>query len=131
VLHAKIASENDTLGGTILVDPRFVEVAQDERGKEFWITVTNLADVPLTPTLVSRPYDVFEIDYSDKAMKPGESTKMKIRVEKESKVKTAKKSFTFEFDDAKRTRFTLPVQLVMEDRQAIKPTSGSGTAGGE
>jgi hypothetical protein len=123
--------QNDTLGGTIIVDPPFVEVAQDEVGKEFEVKLTNISDVPLTPWLVSGPYDVFDIDYSDKAIKPGGSTKVTVSVRKGNKVKTAKKSFTFEFDDAKRTRFTLPVQLLLEDRQAIKPTTNPGSGGGK
>jgi hypothetical protein len=123
--------QNDTLGGAIIVDPPFVEVAQDEVGKEFEVTVTNISDVPLTPRLVSGPYDVFEIDYSGKAIKPGGSTNMTVRVRKGNKVKTAKKSFTFEFDDAKRIRLTLAAQLLLEDRQAIKPTSNPGSAAGK
>jgi hypothetical protein len=118
-------SQTDTLGGIILVDPPYVVVAQDERRKEFEVTVSNFSDVALTPRLVAGPYEVFEIEFSDKAIKPGGSMKLVIRVDPASKVKTAKKSFTFEMDDAKRTRFTLPVQLVMEERQAIKPTGGS------
>jgi hypothetical protein len=113
----------------MIVDPPFVEVAQDEVGKEFEVSVTNISDVPLTPRLVAGPYDVFEIDYSGKAIKPGGSANMTVRVRKDNAAKTAKKSFTFELDDAKRTRFTLPVQLLLEDRQAIKPTSNPGSDG--
>lgn len=123
--------QNDTLGGTIIVDPQFVEVAQDEVGKEFEVTLTNISDVPLTPRLIAGPYDIFEIEYSGKAIKPGGSTNMTVRVRKDNKAKTAKKSFTFEFDDAKRTRFTLPAQLLLEERQAIKPPSNPGSGGGK
>ena len=124
-------SQTDTIGGIILVDPPIVKMAQDERHKEFEVTVTNLAEVPLTPALVSMPYEVFEIDYSSKAVKPGESTRIKIRLMDGAKVQTAKKSFTFGFDDARRTRFSLPVQLLKETRQAIQATSSSGSSGGK
>ena len=93
--------------------------------------MTNISDVPLTPRLVSGPYDVFDIDYSGKAIKSGGSTNMTVRVKNGNKVKTAKKSFTFEFDDAKRTRFTLAAQLLLEERQAIRPTSNPSSGGGK
>lgn len=130
-LHSRIIPQTDTIGGIILVDPPIVDVAQDERHEEFEVRVTNLAEVPLTPSLISAPYDVFQIDYSDGAIKPGESTEMKIRLMDGTRVQTAKKSFTFEFDDPKRTRFSLPVQLLKETRQAIQGDSPSGTSGGK
>jgi hypothetical protein len=129
-LHANIARHVDTLGGIILTDPPFVDVTQDERDREFEVTVTSLADVPLSLKLVSAPYEVFEIEYSSKAIMPGESTTMKIRITEGAKVKTAKKSFTFELDDAKRTRFTVPVRLLAENRQAIQPTAKPEKPGG-
>ncbi|MFH1894124.1 MAG: hypothetical protein ABIK83_15745 [Candidatus Zixiibacteriota bacterium] len=37
---------------------------------------------------------------------------------------TAKKSFTFELNDPKRTRFTIPVQFTREIDQPLKAASG-------
>ncbi len=130
ILHATVAGQNDTIGGILLVDPPFVDIAQDERDREFDVMVTNLAEVPLTPTLVSAPYEVFEIDYVNRAIPPGESARMKVRVTDGTEVNTAKKSFTFEFDDARRTRFSLPVELRATPRQAIEPTESTGGSGG-
>lgn len=128
-LHSNVLSENDTIGGIMLVDPPIVEVAQDEREDEFKVTMTNLAEVPLTPALVSAPHEVFEIDYSNKAIEPGESIDVKVRIMDGTEVQTAKKSFTFEFDDARRTRFSLPVQLLKETRQALQAGSSQAGAG--
>lgn len=122
-LKSYILPKNDST--TVLpmaVDPEIVKFKQDERDKVHVVTVTNLSEVPLTPKLVSAPHEYFEVNHSEQVIKPGKSIKMKFHVMKGTKAKTAKKSFTFELNDAKRTRFTIPVQLVVENKQAIKPT---------
>lgn len=130
-LQSHIVHDTDTLGGLLLVDPPSLEFAPEDRGRVLEVTVTNVSEEPIAPTLVSAPYNVFDVDFSDKAIGPGESTKMTVKVLNDTRLKTAKRSFTFEFDDPKRTRFSLPVALVLKKSEPVKPTEATHSGGGK
>ena len=129
LLSSNVISRTDTIAGIIVVDPPFIKIAQDERDVIFGVSFTNVSDVPLTPRLVSAPHEVFEIKYPSGPIDPGGSIKIEVHLKAGTEAKTAKKSFTFEFDDPARTRFTLPVQLLLEERRAVRP-AGSAEASG-
>lgn len=113
------------------MNPPSLEFAPEDRGRPVKVTVKNVSEEPISPTLVSAPHNVFAIDFSDKAIGPGESTTMTVSVLSETKLKTAKKSFTFEFDDPKRTRFSLPVELVLKKGEPGDPADDAHSGGGE
>jgi len=106
------------------IDPPIVDIKKDQRTEKFSVTITNLSDVALTPHLVSKPHKAFRYEYAEQAVDPGKSTTMSVWVAEDMDAATAKKSFTFELNDAKRTRFTIPVQISKETDQPLKAASG-------
>ena len=115
LLHARIYSPKDTLL-PIKVEPPAVSIMPDQFDKEFEVTVSNITDVALTPKLIAVPHGTFAIEYSEKPIKPGAAMKMVFTVSEAPEAKTVKRSFTFELNDAKRTRFTIPIEITRKKK---------------
>ncbi len=77
----------------------------------------------LTPKLVDGPHGIFDIEYPTKPIKSGATGEIVVTLKKDTEAPIAKKSYTFEFDNPKRTRFTIPVELLRDNKQAMTPTS--------
>lgn len=90
---------------------------------DYKVKFTNTSDMALTPRLVGGPKEIFDIEYPTKPVKPGETGEIIVTLKKDTEAPIAKKSYTFEFDDPKRTRFTIPVELLRDNKQAMTPTS--------
>ncbi len=80
--------------------------------------------------MVNAPGGDFIVNYSDKPIKPGGSTRLTIKAVKGYEPKLTKKSFTFELNDAKRTRITIPVRTVKPKAKVLQQ-SGAGKTGGK
>jgi hypothetical protein len=117
----------------MVIDPAILRIQRDSVRAEYKVKLTNRSDVPLTPKLICTPPRDFEMRYAHKAIKPGESTDITIRVSDLFEAQTSKKTFTFEFDDAARTRFSVPVEIGTfqppQTATGAQPASG-GTPGG-
>jgi len=122
-LHSNIRPADDSIS-VIKIDPPIVDIKRDQRSEKFNVTITNLSDVALTPQLVSKPHEAFRYEYAEHAVDPGQSTTMSVWVAEDLDAETAKKSFTFELNDPKRTRFTIPVQFTKKIAQPLKAASG-------
>lgn len=122
-LHSNIRPADDSIS-LIKIDPPIVDIKKDQRQEKFSVTITNLSEMALTPQLVSKPHEAFELEYSQQAVDPGKSTTLSVWVAEDLAAQTVKKSLTFELDDAKRTRFTIPLQLSSEVDQPLKAASG-------
>ena len=77
--------------------------------KEVKFRITKVSDKPLAPTMVSMAHDYFEVELP-KSIAAGESGEARLILKEFSMDKEFEKSFTFEFDDAAGTRFTVPVK---------------------
>ncbi len=85
--------------------------------------ITNVSDEDLDMKLVSAPYGYFQLDLPD-VIKAGESVECKLMVNPEYLEKTFEKSLTFEFSDATKTRFSVPiVRRLIGQRKAVKSTA--------
>ena len=116
----------------IVIEPPVIEIGSDEMAGQYTIIVKSTSDVPLTPRLVAGPESDFIIDYSGKPIKPGATTKMTVRIADDYEPRIIKKSFTFELDDARRTRFTIPVRTVKPKANPLQPSSqGASNTGGK
>lgn len=107
----------------VVIEPPVIEFDKDKVKGQHTITVKSVSDVPLTPKLVAGPETDFIIDHSGKPIKPGAATGMTVRLADDYEPRIIKKSFTFELDDAKRTRFTIPVRTVKPKTNPLQPSS--------
>jgi len=105
------------------VSPTKLEFGQEEHGTTYSVKVRNTSDNPLSLNLIDGPPDIFDVEYPSKPIKPGKTEDIKITLKKDTEAPIAKKSYTFEFDDPLKTRFTIPVHLLRENKQAMTPTS--------
>jgi uncharacterized protein YqfB (UPF0267 family) len=109
-LKGKIYTEHDsthliTLSqGSIEFDPETI----DNRVE---IEVHNQSDEKLKMTLIDDPEAFLDIEVSGKDIKPGKERKIKVRIAEDCEVDHFKKSFTFELNDAEKTRYTIPIEL--------------------
>jgi len=121
-LHSNVRPVDDSLS-PMRIDPPIVDITKDRRGDKFDVTITNLTDLTLTPHLVAVPLEGFDHEYAETALAPGKSAKMTVWVDQAYETETAKKSFTFELNDPKRTRFTIPVQVTADVGTPLKEVS--------
>ena len=71
-------------------------------------TITNVSDQPLTPRLVSVPRSLLSVSLP-KSIPPGGSDQATINVKRAGLNKAFEKSITLGFNDAAKSRFTVPV----------------------
>jgi len=122
-LHSNVRPVDDSLS-PMKIDPPIVDITKDRRGDKFDVTMTNLTDLTLTPHLIASPTAGFDYEYTEAPLEPGKSTSMTVWVDKGFEVETAKKSFTFELNDPKRSRFSIPVQITAEVSNPLKAAAG-------
>ncbi len=107
----------------VVIEPSVIEIGSDQVAGQYTVVVKSVSDVPLTPKLVAGPESDFIIAFSGKAIKPGATTEITVRLTNDYEPRIIKKSFTFELDDAKRTRFTIPVRTVKPTTNPLQPSS--------
>jgi len=99
----------------VIVTPYKLDVSQiSERpitGGDF--TVTNRTDQPLEATLVSGWNPLFTLKLPE-TIPPGESAPGHLTLTEEGRGRTFEASFTFELNDAKKSRFTVPVKRTLK-----------------
>jgi hypothetical protein len=122
-LHSNVRPVDDSLS-PMKVDPPIVDITKDRRGDKFDVTITNLTDLTLTPHLVATPIDGFDYTYTESPIEPGKSAGLTVWVDKTFEAATAKKSFTFELNDPKRSRFSVPVQVTTDVGTPLKAAAG-------
>lgn len=87
--------------------------------------ITNVSDKPLKLTLVSSHPNFFEVKLP-KEIKPGQVGEGLLTLTKIAIEQSFEKSFTFELNDEKATRFTVPVKRTLQ--MASKPADSAATA---
>jgi hypothetical protein len=87
--------------------------------------ITNVSDKPLRPKMVSTHPDFFDVKLP-KEIKPGQTGEGLLTLTEKAIGKSFEKSFTFEFNDEKTTRFTVPVKRTMQ--MAAKPADSVSKA---
>jgi len=70
--------------------------------------------------------NLFKIRIPDPDLKPGEKTKLMVKLNRRADLEKFEKCITFELDDKNKTRFTIPVKKmpVTEKKPLVKPPSG-------
>jgi len=57
--------------------------------------------------------DLFRIKLSDSNLKPGEKTKLMVKLNRHADLETFDKAITFEINDANKTRFSIPLKKTL------------------
>ena len=84
---------------------QFGEKVRDEMS----FNIENVSDMDLVPSLIDYPSELFEVELPDK-IKAGKTEKAKLRLKDDALDLNYDKSFTIEFNDEAKTRFTIPVR---------------------
>lgn len=87
--------------------------------------ITNVSDKSLKPTIVSTHPDFFVVKLP-KEIKPGQTVEGLLTLTEKAIGQSFEKSFTFELNDEKATRFTVPVKRTMQ--MAAKPADSAANA---
>ncbi len=105
--------------------------------EEASFTITNVSDEELDLSLVSQPPGYFQLDLPER-IGAGEAAECNVSINRRYLADSFEKSLTFEFSDAAKSRFTLPIvrrfikqKKAASKTQPDKPTAvKTGTAGG-
>jgi hypothetical protein len=94
----------------VVIKPYKLNISQfsEKIRDEMTFNITNVSDRDLNPSLVTFPKDLFEV-ILPKEIKAGENARGVLKLKKAGLNEEFKKSFTFELNDEKKTRFTIPV----------------------
>ena len=111
---------------------------QAGKSKDMTVTLTNVSATPVALKLVTQPHGYVDVDLGTGDIKPGKSRDIKLRVAKDFTGPDFTKSFTFECNDANKTRYSVPVMLTAQvaavapqlDKTAATKASATETAGG-
>jgi hypothetical protein len=121
---ADVRPETDSVA-PVRLHPSAVDIGKKDIGQKFEVNVINETDEPLTPKIVASPDDPIKFEMSTKnPILPHKSTVVTVWAAEMPDAQTVKKSITFELNDAKRSRFTIPVKIDMAVADPLKP-SGS------
>jgi len=83
--------------------------------------IQNMSETRLKIQTLSYPDDLFKIRLSDSDLKPGEKSKLMVKVNRRAEQEKFEKSITFELNDQQKTRFTIPVK---KDPPALQKQTG-------
>lgn len=94
----------------VVLKPYKLEFANptDTTPAQLEFAITNVSSQPLSPRLVSVPKSLLDVSLPN-SIPPGKVGQATVKVKRAGLGKTFEKSITLEFDDAERTRFTVPV----------------------
>ena len=114
----------------VVITPEKIELPQGngQLGNDMKFAIRNVSQQTLSPTLVSSPSEFVEIILPKQigAGKTGEGT---IRVKKEFIDKAFGKSFTLQFNDEKKSRFTVPVMRTLATAEPLVKPKATVPAG--
>lgn len=112
----------------VTIKPYKLDISQfgDKVRNEMKFTITNVSDQDLKLSLVSWPSSVLsKLDLPDK-VKAGMSAEGKIELRDDALDEGFEKSFTFEVNDAAKSRFTVPIKRQVQHASLnprVKPES--------
>jgi hypothetical protein len=103
----------------VVIKPYKVNMTQmgEKVRQSMKVSIVNVSDKDLTPSLVYYPQDIFDIELP-KTIKAGTTGEMTLNIKSDKLSSNFNKSMTIGFNDEKNTRFTIP--LTREIRTASK-----------
>jgi hypothetical protein len=138
---------NDTTTGTVIIrftaevggypepsfplvitpnDIDFTPVKGKQRTK-MAVEIQNVSDKRLKITPSGYPEDLFKIKLSDLDLKPGEKSKLMVKLNRHTDVEQFEKSATFELNDQQKTRFSIPLRKDLSTKKTTQREPVKGT----
>jgi hypothetical protein len=98
----------------IVIAPYKLDISQfgEKTRSEISFTIKNEANQALTPSIISTASDYFEVQLP-KTIEAGKTASGSIKLSKDGLTKEFEKSFTFQLNDERQSRFTVPVKRTM------------------
>ena len=89
--------------------------------------ILNTGDKRLKITPAAYPEDLFKIKLSDLDLKPGETSKMMVKLNRHTDMEKFEKCATFELNDKQKTRFSIPLKkdISVKKTTQTKPIKGA------
>ncbi len=96
---------------------------EKEKKTKLTAVIQNVGKNRLKIKPVSYPKDLFKVKLSDSDLKPGEKSKLMVKLNRKTDLDKFEKSITLELNDEGKTRFTIPVKRKPPpaERPARKP----------
>lgn len=112
----------------VVIKPYKLDLSQftDKVRDNITFTISNVSDQKLDLEMIANNDDYFKVKLPS-SIEAGESTEVTLKLNRDILEKSFEKSFTFELNDEKTSRFTIPVKRTV--RAAAKPASSTGTKG--
>ncbi len=95
-----------------------IRVTEEKREATFLLLVDNIATYGIAPKIVSDDPEVFDIELPSGSIEPGKRGEIRVALAHDFELSAKKTSFTIEFDDARHTRYTIPVEIGSEPPRA-------------
>jgi hypothetical protein len=110
-LSAEVVENPDSTFPLVISPPRldFTPV-EGKKVMEKQVKIRNISQEEIRVKVVDSPFGFSKIKLSDEKIKPSEEIDLKVRVNRELKEDSFKKSITLELNDKTKTRFTIPVK---------------------
>jgi hypothetical protein len=111
----------------VLFKPYKVDVSQygETPRSEMAFTITNVSDSDLTVALAYKPDGLFDVTLP-KSVKAGKTEPGLVKLRPEALEQSFEKSFTVQFGDAAKTRFTIPVKRTLKSPALSQATATAG-----
>ena len=93
--------------------------------------IKNVSDERLKIKAVSYAKDLFKIRLSDSDLKPGERTKLMVKLNRRANLDKFEKSITFELNDKEKTRFSIPVKKMPVAHRELPQRPAAGKTKGK
>lgn len=95
----------------VVISPYKLNISQfgEKVRDEMTFEIENVSDIELKPTIVDMPSNLFDIKLPEK-IKAGQTGKATLKLKETALDISYDKSFTIEFNDEAKTRFSIPVR---------------------
>lgn len=108
----------------LIISPYKLDISQfgEKPRTEIRFTIRNVSTQPVKTDLISYASDFFQVELP-KSIDPGKSADGLIRLSKEAAAKDFEKSFTFQLNDERQSRYTIPVKRTLRSLQTSSTTT--------
>jgi hypothetical protein len=114
-VRANVVSDQDSTY-PVIIDPLKIEIKRVSGDKisDFEFSFKNISDEELRLQLIKAPRDMIKLKYPKK-IKAGQTKTGKIKLEDKYRDIEFKESVTFQLNDQSETRFTIPINHIIEN----------------
>lgn len=107
----------------VVVKPYKLDISQfgEKVRDEMRFTITNVSDQDVDVTLIAWPNSILEKVDLPKKIKAGTSEEGRVKLREDQVEESFEKSFTFEVNDAAKSRFSVPVKRQVQHASNVAP----------